>query len=44
MDQEKLMGLPGVDETTAKMVMKYAWQKIEGVPIDTKVHRMLNRL
>jgi endonuclease-3 len=43
---DDLMQLPGVDEEMAKIVHQYAWNDIErqGVPVDTRVHRMLNKL
>jgi endonuclease III len=44
--EEELMTLPGVDEDIAELVHKYAYTPIKqpGIPVTTKVHRMLNRL
>lgn len=41
---EDLCKLPGVGPKMAFLVMKCAWNKIEGIGVDTHVHRISNRL
>ena len=39
-----LMSLPGVGEKMALLTLQSAWGKIEGIAVDTHVHRISNRL
>ncbi|CAB3402799.1 unnamed protein product [Caenorhabditis bovis] len=41
---EGLCTLPGVGPKMANLVMQIAWQKCEGIAVDTHVHRISNRL
>ncbi|CAD6188629.1 unnamed protein product [Caenorhabditis auriculariae] len=41
---EGLCGLPGVGPKMAHLVLQIAWQKNEGIAVDTHVHRISNRL
>jgi len=40
----ELTALPGVGRKTAGIVLTYGLHKIEGIPVDTHVHRISNRL
>ena len=40
----ELVSLPGVGRKTAGIVLNYGFQKPEGIPVDTHVHRISNRL
>jgi len=41
---QDLCKLPGVGPKMAYLVMKCAWNKIQGIGVDTHVHRISNRL
>ncbi|CAI2348721.1 unnamed protein product [Caenorhabditis sp. 36 PRJEB53466] len=41
---EGLCSLPGVGPKMANLVMQIAWEKCEGIAVDTHVHRISNRL
>lgn len=41
---EGLCSLPGVGPKMANLVMQIAWDKCEGIAVDTHVHRISNRL
>ncbi|XP_052774621.1 endonuclease III-like protein 1 [Mya arenaria] len=41
---EKLCKLPGVGPKMAYLVMKCAWNQVDGIGVDTHVHRISNRL
>ncbi|XP_062566436.1 endonuclease III-like protein 1 [Saccostrea cucullata] len=41
---EKLCKLPGVGPKMAYLVMKCAWNQVQGIGVDTHVHRISNRL
>ncbi|CAI7734300.1 unnamed protein product [Closterium sp. NIES-54] len=39
-----LLGLPGVGPKMAYLVMNVAWERVEGICVDTHVHRIARRL
>lgn len=41
---EELVKIPGVGRKTAGCVMVYGFSRAEGIPVDTHVHRVSNRL
>ncbi|VDK68785.1 unnamed protein product [Gongylonema pulchrum] len=41
---EELCALPGVGEKMAYLAMHNAWDQLEGLGVDTHVHRITNRL
>jgi endonuclease-3 len=41
---EDLIGLPGVGPKMAHLVLQEAFDKVEGISVDTHVHRISNRL
>ncbi|KAF5207496.1 Endonuclease iii-like protein [Thalictrum thalictroides] len=41
---EELLLLPGVGPKMAHLVMQLGWNKVEGICVDTHVHRICNRL
>uniref|UniRef100_A0A8R1DI00 Endonuclease III homolog n=1 Tax=Caenorhabditis japonica TaxID=281687 RepID=A0A8R1DI00_CAEJA len=43
-DFEVLCALPGVGPKMAHLVLQVAWSKVEGIAVDTHVHRISNRL
>ncbi len=43
-DFKKLIALPGVGPKMAHLVLQEAYGRVEGVSVDTHVHRICNRL
>lgn len=41
---EELISLPGVGRKTANIVLSVAFDKVEGIAVDTHVHRLSNRI
>ncbi|KJH50360.1 base excision DNA repair protein, HhH-GPD family [Dictyocaulus viviparus] len=41
---EGLCSLPGVGPKMAHLVLQIAWNKVDGIAVDTHVHRIVNRL
>lgn len=41
---EELCSLPGVGEKMAYLAMHTAWDQLEGLGVDTHIHRISNRL
>jgi endonuclease-3 len=41
---DELMALPGIGPKMAYLIMQEAWNKNEGIGVDTHVHRIANRL
>ncbi|KAK0415988.1 hypothetical protein QR680_012233 [Steinernema hermaphroditum] len=41
---KELCELPGVGPKMAHLLMQIAWNKVEGIGVDTHVHRIVNRL
>ncbi|VDM56782.1 unnamed protein product [Angiostrongylus costaricensis] len=41
---EGLCSLPGVGPKMAHLVMQIAWNRVDGIAVDTHVHRIVNRL
>uniref|UniRef100_A0A0K0DK60 DNA-(apurinic or apyrimidinic site) lyase n=1 Tax=Angiostrongylus cantonensis TaxID=6313 RepID=A0A0K0DK60_ANGCA len=41
---EDLCSLPGVGPKMAHLVMQIAWNRVDGIAVDTHVHRIVNRL
>ncbi|KAH9284580.1 Endonuclease III-like protein 1 [Echinococcus granulosus] len=39
-----LLALPGVGPKMAHLTMKFAWDQVTGIGVDTHVHRIVNRL
>lgn len=41
---EGLMSLPGIGPKMAHLILAHAWDRVEGIAVDTHVHRISNRL
>uniref|UniRef100_A0A2P2LAA2 Endonuclease III homolog 1ic isoform X1 n=1 Tax=Rhizophora mucronata TaxID=61149 RepID=A0A2P2LAA2_RHIMU len=41
---EDLLSLPGIGPKMAHLVMNIAWNNVQGICVDTHVHRICNRL
>jgi endonuclease III len=41
---EGLMALPGIGQKMAYLAMQHAWNRCEGIGVDTHVHRISNRI
>ncbi|KAI3949736.1 hypothetical protein MKX01_040953 [Papaver californicum] len=41
---EELLALPGIGPKMAHLVMNVAWDNVQGICVDTHVHRICNRL